>query len=172
MKLPASLICVAWALISYSHASSRLALLNALGLEASPILYILPFVAATACFFLLTIRLTKEGKEPLVQFVKRNRLFERLIAVSILLSAAWIGTSLYCKNRVAEVLVPHRNLEAIDWPGFQASLGFKAVRVSDSSGERICFERGLGRTEKVEALLLKIHNSDAKDNKGVNRTDK
>ena len=158
MRLLVLSACLLEALGTTQYVQGVFLPLELVGVHIPTVLYWLPWIAGVVFFFILTTGVKDETQGFSLKSIRRNRLIERLILVGILMSIVGMVPSSFREKRLGWVSVPNGTNEKIDWSQFQVSLDFKVTWCSQSyKGEGIIFEKAPGRTERVEALLIKFH---------------
>lgn len=132
--------------------STQLASVESLGISIPAIVRWLPIPLGCLMFLVLFAAL---------QPVNRVKPIVRYSAAALLVLALWClmikVPESYRDKRVSSLVISKDDEKRIDWLKFQSSLDFKVIRVSSSGmGNRIYFERGEGRAEKVQSVLAKL----------------
>jgi hypothetical protein len=80
---------------------ANLAKLTSTGVRFPRLLYAVPLVVAGFAFCILTVGVARKVQGPVWQFVRRNRLVERTLAVIAIAVALEMGFDHYCKSKLA-----------------------------------------------------------------------
>jgi hypothetical protein len=144
-RLLSGFLCLCWTLITFSYVAADIGsnkLLHVRGIEA---FYAFPFLAGCLTFLYLTRSLPDGGwlRHPLV----------RVAVVSALWLFVWISPGLYRSTQIACVDIDPVLIESRVWARLQSSVDFKMTRITDAKGSHICFPKGPGRKEQIEAFL-------------------
>jgi hypothetical protein len=80
---------------------ASLAKLTSSGIRFPRILYAVPLVVAGLAFCILTVGVARKAEGTTWQFVRRNRLVERTLAVIAIAVALEMGFGHYCQSKLA-----------------------------------------------------------------------
>jgi len=163
MKLLTIVVCICLALVSFSHISSELATVRALGLAISPSIYCAPAIAALLSFLILSFR-SKAGE--FAGSSSGGLQFLRVLLVGIVWGLVWLTPEWYRQSKVTSVPVSAVTIERIDWQHLQSALDFKVVRVSSTGGKHICFPKAGGREQQLRSTLERFEQSMSKQRSG------
>lgn len=79
---------------------ANLAKLTSLGVQFPRLLYAVPLFVAGLAFCILTLGVARKAEGPIWQFVRRNRLVERTVAVIVISVGLEMGFDHYCKLKL------------------------------------------------------------------------
>jgi len=153
MRSISILACVVIFGLSYERIDVGCGIFPTLNIHAPLIILALPYLLTAVCLLVFVVR-TRSNQEPnRSQSIGKKHFIWRFAVVGALCLIFSFGTDAYFKQKVACLAVSRQNLATIDWEQFQGRLDFKLARVTDSEGEKICFENRPGRAQQLSAAI-------------------